>query len=178
MTDGSYTDTDYVPYVNPDIAEVGALIEQSQTWASGIDRSGLGSFAIPDDALIAFQASERLRRDKSANFRLGNEMDKRIWQLGYGRFDTSKKHLRAIAEVYLWWSLHDPEMSAYISRRCSNLPYLSDMLDRLLRVYENPEHLPYYEAGVWDDVLISQFIGNGVDASLALEMMLNRIVSA
>jgi len=161
--------TEFEPYIDPTPAQAAAAMDASRSWLASIDRSGLGRFATDEKIIVAVQARERMRReggkmDSHLGFRLDQEVANVYWEF------TLREYASYCAEVFLWWGIYEPDSIGYITERIYHEPYFDEDVDLLRRVYNNPDLLPFYEAGIWDEGFIAQCLENDIDASVALAL--------
>ena len=145
------------------------------------DRSWLGSFALPLDALVIVQADLMLQVDGRVHGRseLGREA-RTLLIARYVRMVNRKGIGDAVgqctvpfyAEVLVIWSRHvqsDAEL-ALVRRVRKKMLGLDEAMSRLETVLGFPEGLPYFEADIWERALIDACLVDGIDPSLAVEL--------
>ena len=147
--------------------EVRAL---SDIFLAQTDRTRLGRFAVPVDALAAMDMLQRSRlllgAEKPSGFDGYTELADAV---DYACAYSEKNFVTALIEMLFWWdNLHE---SLWENRNALGLDsYVYDGIKDLGAVYDNPDMHDYFEVGLWDVPFIRQCVADGVDASLALDM--------
>ena len=162
------------------------ISESIDRWLGSLDRSRLGFFALPLDVLAAADAlgyAKELRRDweiavsetepEDATFgivtALGTRLDQAIGRSGMNKANLITSN-PPIVELMFWWGLtHDYEYhtEADVYHSENNARHL----DKINLVIDNPEMHSYFAAGIWDVPFIESCIAEGVDPSIALDML-------
>ena len=165
-------------------------IHESDEWFKSLDRSVIGALAIEEELLIAIQARERYRfnggKEMSNSFssfpsalfsslssNISHKISAKESRATYSAYTVYRleDYLRYCAEVFFWWMQTEPDKIGYIRERAYNEPYLDESLSRLLHILNEPSTLPFYEAGIEDEELVSSFIDSGMDASIAQSLL-------
>jgi len=159
-------------------AEKAAIaIELSHEWVASLDRSIFGSFATDARLLAVVHAMNdfdvKATDDPDADFGQAMEHSGSVLEM----LDTTLAipmdqkrfvHWSAMAEVFHWWG-DNPVYTEYKSR----LMYreVNEIGKVFTSLSEHPPRLPYYEAGLRDNDFIDRCIIDGVDSSMALQMV-------
>lgn len=187
--------TDWNPYLMKGEPVVLAEVARVLAWAGdvidGVDRSRLGSFALDRITLVSTYAAnfavfngvmaseisdgvdfivspDGLSRDevKDVVSRLGANL---LWDVPFNDLTFHTEDFAA--EAQLWNCVVNNFDFGSIRRGGTISNRYVDRFRLLRRVYENPDKLSFFEAGIWDDDFIYRCIADGVDASLAHELM-------
>ena len=136
----------------------------SREFVARLDRTPLGSFAIPVDALAAMDALQRV---------MYSLIDDTSWT-GYG--DAFEK-MKVLASAYglttrdctletlFWWSISDEPL--WDKRSLSLDDAFHHDTKRLHAVYDNPGMHDYFAHDIWDISFIERCLFEGIDAEIA-----------
>jgi len=137
------------------------------SFIAGLDRSRLGSFAVPLDVLFANDVANRLFILTDGGSELYEDA---IARLTSALFASDTDNRDVTAEMVFWWSVTDDPFMRI--RRVQHLiDSFQEGIEKLLVVYENPDKHEYFDAGIWDVAFIERCIAGDVDVELALTLM-------
>ena len=153
---------------------VARIIAASRSWVDSLPRERLGSLAVDEYLLVLSHAylytDPDFRNDEDGvNMRhAGNIiLEKRIGVTNkfYKANPLSDEYFSAdgYTELFFWWNLsgmHTEVIENNKYRQSEDRPF-HDL------VFNRPEILPYYEAGLRDVDFIERCISDGVDADMA-----------
>ena len=157
-------------------AMVYEVVGASESWASTLDRSVLGSFSVDEEILILTHAymssSESFSGDDTYPPDVGSALIKRISEADKrvraefpdgGRMNSYE----AYAELFMWWA----EQGVYANARAlETYEYTNRDAAFLTKVARHPERLAYYEAGLRDDDFIDRCVADDIDVSMVTSL--------
>ena len=139
---------------------------QSRKLIGAIDRSRLGSFAVPLDALIAGETRERILEDTPDYGRYFEAMHhESIARLDKTLVDSGTDEDSVRVEVLFWWGIYDKSLLRYSGRALRR--DTENAVLRLVDIYENPDMHDYFAAGIWDIPFIERCMSDGIDHEIA-----------
>ena len=168
-----FSDTPVEYYSREDAnRDIDTLMEGSRKLVGEIDRSALGSFALPFEVLAIRHASNVLgdRREygEKADV-LQDILAKRLTQAcktagvdsSYAVFGKARTELR-------YWAQLNGGVHEDWADRYSVLDPQDEK--KLHLVADNPAMLPYFESGIWDVDFIEDCLTDNIDAAMAVSI--------
>ena len=153
-----------IPSLSP--AEVEAT---SERFVTGLDRSRLGDFVVPMDALLAMDIFYRTSvhvwaasyPEAYEAMSIANQVASR--KANDACYSAAVEWRDVVAELLFWWDTADDSPGIHNAIRES----VSVGLDRLNTITSHPEMHGYFAAGIWDVPFIERCRADGVDSDLA-----------
>ena len=168
-----FSDTPVEYYSREDAnRDIDALMEGSRKLVGEIDRSALGSFALPFEVLAIRHASSVLgdrgtfgdKTDLLQNI-LANRLTQACKTAGvdssYAAFGKARTELR-------YWAQSNNGIPEDWADRYSVLDVEDEK--KLHLVADNPAMLPYFESGIWDVDFIEDCLADNIDAAMAVSI--------
>ena len=152
-----------------------------------VDRSPLGSFALPENIVAAAEIvlSDGINSASSQ----GSDSEETRTARRMALYDLIENHKLSFVDVFgevIYWrtilgmdekSLRGVAItvlvhsSAYRNNMRTTEVMMMNRIENLRKVSANPELIPYFKAGIWDVEAASTFAADSVDASLAADLM-------
>jgi len=151
------------------------LAAAAADFADSLDRTRLGSFAVPYEALVAVYMEERmwlLEKDRLLCDGLTAVTARSqaliaITAVTGSDDERNVMHNNASAEVLFWWAETESSLWVDWKRQDEGGDWVPSGVVRLREVYNHPDMRSYFENDVWDKGFIRQCISEGVDADMA-----------
>jgi len=152
---------------------VSLVVNAASGWLGDLDRSAIGSLAVPFDVLVIAAALDSVRdSNDNEDIRAAlilNSLGGRM--TGSGRYDSEALTYLAGIEYGFWWGEHHGVAKPGF---IASLNQWSVMRVWMLgKAVESPVRVPYFEAGLDDVVFIDRCIDEGIDPELAVSMVKN-----
>lgn len=160
--------------------------DDATQWVNNLDRTLLGTTAVPTTHLIASRSLEMYVSTgmiKSNNFDpiLDSLLDYSL--AAFGDAMKSMSHnipavARAMAEMFFWHFKQYPDdedfRNHFMEDKIPTVGGLKEAFALVNHVYDNPDKLSFFELGIWDHVIIEKFIADGIDAHLAEQLLFTK----
>ena len=156
------------------VEELMALEAKSNDFVNGLDRSRLGRFAVPIEALLMIDTLERIDKSIVSESPEGKEFyGERHDRTKYFYSDSKPKMQEILSELFFWWKMHNDPLWAIIPEWDLNLN--EESLRLLELYYTHPDMHDFFDAGIWDISFIARCIADGVDVEMATSFVTDRI---
>jgi len=154
-----------------------AALRASREFISTLDRSPLGTFAIDKEVLVAVQARERMdyeevNKSSRAGWVIDDHMHYELSRIGRD-MTHADEYASLRAEVMFWWSIIDTQrehIGKTVDIWLQKDPAVAAMVEKLYKVYGNPDKHDFYRAGFWDNDTIEHCISHGIDPEMATSL--------
>ena len=152
--------------------EVDAAVSKSRVWVAAIDRTVLGGYAVDAECLAVVHAyvSNVVNNTGShaAQDVLASVVKAAQIAGGFSQFGES---VPFSVELMFWWRERESSngmQMEYVNqfRRGGRGLATKRVMRRMWKLVNYPDRLPFYEAGIWDDVEIDTALASGVDPAL------------